>query len=454
MEVKEPNKTQNEIQKANEETDDEEEVKESFNLIEKGANKILSKVEAKYAPKLRKELNFLKSVIISKEIFRIALIGRKGSGKASLINALIDNNVRKENSFEKDEMMWEAVTGTKWEVINVSCYEQGEKENEQKNNADEVLSSFKDAIHASEKWPDVVFFLLKATEVESDIKPDILFLEQISKFLNHTRPKDKTSKVPVFVILTHIDMLPPISVIPREKYYKNKEIAQKRRNMTKAVSQFQNTLQSIMKSDFKVNGVFPVCCYVNWEEYNKDPGKGFEEKTDLRYGLEEFAKNVFESLRNQVKFNFTNSLYFSTTKKKMARVIIASFSTITSIIAASPIPLSDFPIVTSIRALMLYIIKQLSPPKQKTLTWGGFFLFCGMSIGVSYAVRATVRQIIKFVPVLGSTVSVGMAFSSTWMLGELGVLYFIRGVSHFDRRAKRKEKKRMKKAMAEKGLEI
>lgn len=62
-------------------------------------------MEAKYAPKLRKELNFLKSVIISKEIFRIALIGRKGSGKASLIDALIDNNVRKENSFEKDEMM-------------------------------------------------------------------------------------------------------------------------------------------------------------------------------------------------------------------------------------------------------------------------------------------------------------------------------------------------------------
>lgn len=44
MEVKEPNKTQNEIQKANEETDDEEEVKESFNLIEKGANKILVNV--------------------------------------------------------------------------------------------------------------------------------------------------------------------------------------------------------------------------------------------------------------------------------------------------------------------------------------------------------------------------------------------------------------------------
>ena len=70
-------------------------------------------------------------------------------------------------------------------------------------------------------------------------------------------------------------------------------------------------------------------------------------------------------------------------------------------IGAQPIPLADFPILTSLQATMVAAIMHISGREMSAKLAGEFMAAVGANVGLGLALREGARAAVKFLPVLG-----------------------------------------------------
>ena len=121
-------------------------------------------------------------------------------------------------------------------------------------------------------------------------------------------------------------------------------------------------------------------------------------------------------------------------QKQIAQVVIKSVTAISAAIGAQPIPLADFPILTSLQATMVASIMHISGREMNVKLAGEFIAALGANIGVGLALREGARAVVKFVPVWGNAISGAVAAAGTYAMGRAAVAYFIEGVSIADAR--------------------
>jgi uncharacterized protein (DUF697 family) len=129
-------------------------------------------------------------------------------------------------------------------------------------------------------------------------------------------------------------------------------------------------------------------------------------------------------------------------QKQIAQVVIKSVSAISAAIGAQPIPLADFPILTSLQATMVASIMHISGREMSAKLAGEFIAALGANIGVALLLREGARAIAKFVPLWGNAVSGAVAGAGTYAMGRAASAYFIEGMSLADARGifRRREK--------------
>ena len=132
-------------------------------------------------------------------------------------------------------------------------------------------------------------------------------------------------------------------------------------------------------------------------------------------------------------------------QKQIAQVVIKSVTAMCAAVAAQPIPLADFPILTSLQAGMVASIMHVSGREMSAKLGAEFLAALGANIGTGLVLREGARAAVKFVPVWGNAISSAVAGAGTYAIGRAAVAYFIDGVSLADARGifrrKRKEKK-------------
>jgi uncharacterized protein (DUF697 family) len=132
-------------------------------------------------------------------------------------------------------------------------------------------------------------------------------------------------------------------------------------------------------------------------------------------------------------------------QKQIAQVVIKSVTAMCAAVAAQPIPLADFPILTSLQAGMVASIMHVSGREMSAKLGAEFLAALGANIGTGLVLREGARAAVKFIPVWGSAISSAVAGAGTYAIGRAAVAYFIDGVSLADARGifrrKRKEKK-------------
>jgi uncharacterized protein (DUF697 family) len=122
-------------------------------------------------------------------------------------------------------------------------------------------------------------------------------------------------------------------------------------------------------------------------------------------------------------------------QKQIAQVVIKSVTAICTAIGTQPIPLADFPILTSLQATMVAGIMHVSGREMSAKLAAEFIAAVGANVGLGLALREGTRAAVKFLPGWGNAISGAIAGAGTYSIGHAAVAYFIEGVSLKDARS-------------------
>jgi uncharacterized protein (DUF697 family)/predicted GTPase len=99
---------------------------------------------------------------------------------------------------------------------------------------------------------------------------------------------------------------------------------------------------------------------------------------------------------------------------------ILGYSSLAATAGAIPIPWVDLLVLPGIQSRMIYHLAQLYGQPMK----GERFLELASSLGMGLVVRQAVRELVKFIPVIGSVVGAAMAGAATFALGKAFCYYY------------------------------
>jgi uncharacterized protein (DUF697 family)/predicted GTPase len=106
--------------------------------------------------------------------------------------------------------------------------------------------------------------------------------------------------------------------------------------------------------------------------------------------------------------------------REAGRRYILPFSIMAGALAALPIPLATMPVLTALQVSMVGFLGQLYGQKLTPAQAGGVV----SAIAGGFVAQAIGRELIKFIPGLGSVVAASWATTYTWALGESACVYF------------------------------
>src|SRR5439155_5338461 len=99
---------------------------------------------------------------------------------------------------------------------------------------------------------------------------------------------------------------------------------------------------------------------------------------------------------------------------------ILGYSSLAATAGAIPIPWVDLLVLPGIQTRMIYHLARLYGQDIK----GERFLELASTLGMGMVVRQAVREVVKFIPVIGSVVGAAMAGAATFALGKAFCYYY------------------------------
>jgi uncharacterized protein (DUF697 family) len=106
--------------------------------------------------------------------------------------------------------------------------------------------------------------------------------------------------------------------------------------------------------------------------------------------------------------------------RDVARRYIWTFAVMAATLAAVPLPLATMPVLTALQVSMVGLLGKLYGQVLTPSQAGGVV----SAIAGGFLAQAIGRELIKFLPVLGSAIAASWAAAYTWALGEGACVYF------------------------------
>lgn len=148
--------------------------------------------------------------------------------------------------------------------------------------------------------------------------------------------------------------------------------------------------------------------------------------TPVFYGLEAFrdaladllpeaeAKAIYQLLEGEASQKIGN-LY-----RDVGRRYILAFAIAAATLAAVPLPFATMPVLTALQVSLVGLLGQLYGQTLTPSQAGGVV----SAIAGGFLAQAIGRELIKFIPGLGSAIAASWAAAYTWALGEGACVYF------------------------------
>ncbi|PJN91838.1 hypothetical protein CVN76_03175 [Bacillus sp. mrc49] len=359
--------------------------------------------------KMLDQLLKLKTMTVDAREPRIALVGRRGSGKSSLINAMFGQERQYVSSVKsgtgKGKWLWyPSDANPKIRLLDSRGLGESEaptEEFEEETPLDELMKA------VTEEQPDVFLFLIKAKEADSRIEEDLQELNKLRMLVKEKHHYD----VPVICVVTQVDELDP----PHYKQAPFDANPKKKQNMEEAMMLMSKRFD---ESDIPLLNIIPICSYIDFDENGNI-------EYDMRWNIDLLSDYLIEALPSEAKLKTAKAIQSQFVKRKFARTIVGTFTAIAGIIGAEPIPFADFPILTGIQGLMIVVIGFIADKDINTKSASEFIAALGINVGIGLLVREGVRAAVRFVPVAGLAVSGAVAGGVTYGIGQAAIAYFI-----------------------------
>ena len=131
--------------------------------------------------------------------------------------------------------------------------------------------------------------------------------------------------------------------------------------------------------------------------------------------LPEAEANTIHQLLDREVGDQIGNLYRDT-----ARRYLVAFSTMAATLAAVPLPFATMPVLTALQVSMVGLLGKLYGQTLNPSQAGGVV----SAIAGGFFAQAIGRELVKFIPGLGSAIAASWAAAYTWSLGEGACVYF------------------------------
>jgi predicted GTPase/uncharacterized protein (DUF697 family) len=381
---------------------------------------LLERLPETVAKEVRQEIREFRQLLGETRSPRFALVGRRGSGKSSLINAIFGRKVAEvghEKAQTGEATWWPYSTdmGT-IDILDTRGLQEGSRPDE----ADSAASPIESIIAALKaKAPDMILFLIKATEADSGINNDLEALKEISK----TVEKIHNYRPPILVVATHCDTLEPKNVRLDKPAEEDPEDLKEKLERVKVI---ENLLKAKFESDPYLKDllvtVLGISSYQSW--------KNEVLRSDERWRIDELLDYIFNELPKEGKLAFARLTQVRALQESIAGRLTKVVAAICGGIAAVPIPLGDIIPITSLQITLIIAIAYVAGRQMTQETAKEFLTAIGATISAGLVLRELARASIKiFFPGVGSAVSAGIATTATLGIGKAAIAHFIQKTS-------------------------
>lgn len=148
--------------------------------------------------------------------------------------------------------------------------------------------------------------------------------------------------------------------------------------------------------------------------------------TPVLYGLEALV-NALAELLPEAEANAMYQLLNAGVGQQIGdlyrdagRRYILPFAVMATTLAAVPLPFATMPVLTALQGSMVVLLGQLYGQRLTPSQAGGIV----SAIAGGFLAQAIGRELIKFIPGVGSVIAASWAFAYTWALGEAACVYF------------------------------
>ncbi|WP_263971181.1 GTPase family protein [Leptolyngbya sp. PCC 6406] len=127
------------------------------------------------------------------------------------------------------------------------------------------------------------------------------------------------------------------------------------------------------------------------------------------------AQAIHQFLQSDTRGQAIGDLY-----RQVARHYISAFAVMAGIVAAVPLPFATMPVLTSLQVSMVVALGQVYNQRLSASQALGVVT----SLAGGFFAQAVGREVIKFIPGLGSVLATSWSVGYTWALGEGACVYF------------------------------
>jgi uncharacterized protein (DUF697 family) len=153
-------------------------------------------------------------------------------------------------------------------------------------------------------------------------------------------------------------------------------------------------------------------------------------RADERWRIDDLALTLFRHMPDAARAELARVTQARAVQEELATTLTKATAAVCAGIAAAPIPVADIFPLTALQAGLVAAIAWISGRSLDAPGATEFLASLGANVGLAFALRETVRALLKVVaPGGGAIVSATVAFSGTMAIGAAARAYFIAGVS-------------------------
>ena len=318
---------------------------------------------------VKNDLSGLRSLLYRRRPPRIAALGLAGSGRSTLLRALIERETASE-PLRAEHGQWIHIehAGAKVDWLEVDVDDPAAR------------SRWKAALE--QNAPDLVFLTF-----EPNNRKDIERVVEHAKSLLPDVP-DGTGPLRVFSLLTHADL-----------------IGRGEADIEAARNELEARLVD--------SGL------------TADPARAVSAISG--YGLAPLSEAILRAIPEEARLEGARAL----TRAKEGRVrigneIVQACTAVSVTVGLTPIPLSDMVLLGPLQAMMVSSVAYLSGRSWGKKTAAEWLGSLGVVGGIGMGLRFSAQTVAKFVPGAGNVLSAGVAGAGTTAMGQSAIKYFLK----------------------------